>query len=225
MALKPQVAPDINSVKMIDGCTSVRGYQNYDIDGDYIDPQDLGHSWANSFYKFHTVMDVIDTLEGVKTYADLGCNMGMYVFANRMDSGFESTGYDFETKYIDVCNQINDEYGFGCTFSSANFSAVDEKYDLVTALGLIHHLYHHTEEYGNLSLILDDLAEMTNKYLILEFPTEKDPKARKWVNMEGRVNYGEYSERLLLEFANKRFSSVTSVERVHPDRPIFLMVK
>ena len=225
--MKPQVVPDIRSVTEFADHVAVRGYQNYDVYSDRVEPLSGGkqHGWANTRAKFDAVQSAIAHTEGVKTYADLGCNLGLHVFAGALNHGFESVGFDFEEKYIDVCQMIAAKYNLPCTFTTKNFSEINKTYDLVSALGLIHHLYHHTETYGSLDVIIEHFAELTNKYLILEFPNENDPKTAKWVSMKGRIRRGEYSERALLGFSREHFSSIINLERVHPKRPMFLMVK
>jgi len=225
--MKVQVAPDIRSVDDFGDHIAVRGYQNYNAYADRLEPVGDGqqHAWANTNAKWSAVDSVLGDLDGVKTYADLGCNLGLYVMTAAINHGLTATGYDYDKTYIQVCNTVKDKFSLPCDFTTKPFSEVDETYDCVSALGLIHHLYHHTESYGNLGSIMQQLAGLTNRYLILEFPNEHDPKAMKWVNLEGRIKNGEYSEAELLRVARQHFGTITVTGRVHPDRPIFLMDK
>ena len=66
---------------------------------------------------------------------------------------------------------------------------------------------------------------MVNKYLILEFPTEKDVKAMKWVNMSGRVKNEEYTEEKFKKYASGYFKDIQDIGRVSKHRPIYLLTK
>ena len=81
------------------------------------------------------------------------------------------------------------------------------------------------DTYGSLEAIMKQLARLTNRYLILEFPTETDRKAIKWVNLPNRIKVDPYSESELKRCALQHFRSIRDIGRVSPHRPIFLMEK
>ncbi len=225
--MKVQVPADIRSVEDFGDHVEVRGYQNYDAYAYKVVPVGTGkqHAWANTEAKWNIVNNALSGLPNIRTYADIGCNLGLYVMTAALNQCLVATGYDYDQAYIDVCNGVKNKFGIPCTFSAKPFSEITESFDCVSSLGLIHHLYHHTESYGNLEQIVARHSRLTERYLILEFPNEKDPKAAKWVNMSGRVRAGEYSEQEFLRLAGQHFESISELERVHPDRPMYLMSK
>ena len=61
--------------------------------------------------------------------------------------------------------------------------------------------------------------------MIIEVPTEQDPKALKWINVPSRDNIEKYSIENFLKEAKKKFHSVLKIDEVTSERPIFLLEK
>jgi hypothetical protein len=215
---------DIDSVNYFNDKVEVRGYQNFDITKDDISVLDNKRKWTVTYDKFNIVNSAMSRLgNDVKSYIDIGSNLGLYVFLARIKYGLVSVGVDYNYEYIDVCEKINDKFGFGCDFNVNSFKELDIRYDCVSLLGTIHHLYHRTERFGELGPIVKKIADITKRYLIIEFPTIKDSKAKKWVNMKHRVKKEEYNLNNFMKYCEEYFINIEKLGGVIPQRPIFLM--
>ena len=104
----------------------------------------------------------------------------------------------------------------------ASFADLTETVDLLLMMGLIHHLFQRTEQIGDLDPILSSVRKLTRKAAVIEFPTENDPKAKKWVALPGR-EVGDYSRVRFLECAQRHFTSVEEIGGVTSERPIYYL--
>ena len=215
-------AADVDELHIKKHEVKVRGYQNYDATSQRIEALALGHSWTVSKKKFQLVKSALQKTEG-DTYLDIGCNLGMYVFLARINFQLKSTGLDYNKTYIQNCNRINQALGLDCEFDTKSFSDINKTYDIVSCLGLIHHLYQRTETYNGLCQIILSLRKITKKYLIIEFPTEKDLKSREWIDFDADGTNREYSMRRFLDLSQQHFSTVAYLGSVADNRPVYLL--
>lgn len=213
---------DIDEVVIEKERVEVRGYQNYDLTPFKIEALNIGHSWTLSRKKFQLINNTLKKIQG-ETFLDIGCNLGMYVFLARIEHQLKSTGLDYNKAYIQQCNQIDKVLGLGCKFKTQSFSDIGDTFDIVSCLGLIHHLYQRTESYNGLGQILSVLRDITKKYLIVEFPTEHDPKSNEWIDFDANGTDREYSLRKFLEVSRKKYQRVTYLGSVTDNRPIYLL--
>jgi hypothetical protein len=216
---------DINSVDFSQNTVVVRGYQNYEISRDKITPKNLGHEWALSLEKWTIVDSILSTMTDKGSYLDIGCNLGMYVFSANLNYGFKAYGVDYNEQYVDQCSKIAKHLDLDCSFGIDKFSDISLKVDCVSALGIIHHLFHRTEQYSALPPIFERFASITNKYLIIEFPNEHDSKAKKWTNMRAKKIEEKYSEENFVAASSKHFRVVKKYEGAVSTRPIYLFEK
>lgn len=201
--------------------TKVRGYQNFDIsDSDVVaigNPTNK-RSWTDTKIKGDFFANVFDTVRP-QTYADFGSNLGYYVFWSA-SWGIPSTGIDYNQEYIGVCNTIKARHNV----AQANFLHTtlndfsknnNDKYDLLTAFSVIHHLYNRTEQYNNMEALIGEFSKNAHNVLF-EFPTENDPKGHKWTIDTG------YTEQLFVQTAEKLFRTVTRIPGQTEHRPFYL---
>jgi ubiquinone/menaquinone biosynthesis C-methylase UbiE len=226
-----QERADIDSIEINHRSVKVRGYQSYTIDNDVLTPVGL-HSnklWDTQ-EKFNIVENALKTAtakNNIDSFLDIGSNLGLYVFTAHLNFGIsKSEGCDYNSDYIEKCNQIRDSLGLDdCNFIQASFSEIDGTYDCVLAMAIIHHLFHRTEDFGSLDKILSRFANMTNKFLIIEFPNEHDEKASKWTSMQGRAKEESYSEENFLKAVNKYFTAYEVIGRIGKTRTTYLLTK
>ena len=64
---------------------------------------------------------------------------------------------------------------------------------------------------------------MTKKYLILEFPTENDAKAKKWTNIPGRRKDENYSHTNFRNYAEQYFTKVEKIGEIQKTRIIYIL--
>jgi hypothetical protein len=218
-------AADIESVSFEDGGVDVIGYQNYTIRRQKLEPKDMGHKWAPSYKKWEIVDGIIKELQVKGSYLDIGSNLGMYVFSASINHGLEAFGVDYNKEYVRVCSKIAKSLELNCSFRVSSFSDIDLNVECVSALGIIHHLYHRTEGYNTLIPIFKKFSEITNQHLIVEFPNEHDSKAAKWTNMSTKKVLERYSEENFINASSRYFSLVRKYDGVIPERPIYLFRK
>ena len=130
--------------------------------------------------------------------------------------------FHYNEKYINACNQIKLHLDVaGASFLHNGFSNLTKKSDLFLCLGLIHHLFHRTEQWGDLDLIVKHIRGLTKQVLIIEFPTDSDPKAEKWVNLPGRKKISDYSVEVFEESLSSHFSSYEVVNKIANTRILY----
>ncbi len=221
---------DIDNVIIENGSIKVTGYQNFIINNkkELIPLQGNTKLWATDVkYEFVTLaLDMVKNLN-INSFLDIGFNLGLYVFTAKLKYRIKNCiGIDYNMDYVKKAQKISDYLKLeNCTFLVKKFEDLEESYDCVLAMGLIHHLYHRTESYGSLKPILEKFSKITNKVLILELPTEKDIKAKKWTSMPGRLKYEKYSLQNFLKHANFFFRKVIEVGTIEKTRKIFLLHK
>lgn len=221
---------DIDNVIIENGSIKVTGYQNFIITNkkEFIPLQGNTKLWATEVkYEFVTLaLDMVKNLN-IRSFLDIGFNLGLYVFTAKLKYRIEKCiGIDYNIDYVKKAQKISDYLKLeNCTFLVKKFEDLDESYDCVLAMGLIHHLFHRTESYGSLKPILEKFSKVTGKVLILEFPTEKDIKAKKWTSMPGRLEHEKYSLQNFLRHANFYFRKVVEIGNIEKTRKIFLLYK
>ncbi|MBI3300255.1 MAG: class I SAM-dependent methyltransferase [Elusimicrobia bacterium] len=220
-ALEPA---DVSSVRRDGPVYQVRGYQNFDVGPDSIRALEAGHEWAPSYRKWKAVDAVLSRL-GVSEYLDIGSNMGMHVFSAAIRQKARAHGVDYNPEYVRRCSEINERLGLGCRFELRRYSELEGRYQCVSLLGVIHHLYHRTEEYGDLEPIVLKLASLCSAYAIVEFPTGDDRKARQWTGMPGRPQSRPYDLERFLGAAKTLFPKIEKIGEAASDRPLFLLTR
>ena len=88
---------------------------------------------------------------------------------------------------------------------------------------MVHHIYCRTENFSSFSKIIEKIDADFKKYVIIEVPTERDPKAMKWANIPSRNNEEEYNLTNFIKAAQKKFRSVIKIDNVTSERPIYLL--
>lgn len=220
-----QETADIASISIDGAQVRVRGYQDFDLGKADITFRRSSKKHWETARKAEVVKEALNIIAGhggeLRSALDIGCNLGAYVFLMRLDFHIpEVQGVDYNSEYIDQCYRIAELAQIEhVSFATGTFGSVVERFDLVLMLGLVHHLFHRTEEFNDLSLIVNRIAQITKQYAIVEFPDEHDPKARKWASGAG----GGYCEKAFLAAAESRFESVQLVGQTAPHRRVYLM--
>jgi len=228
----PQESAHIDNVKFSGKKeVQVRGYQNYNIIDNTITPLsvDAKPLWDTEpkFRLVDKALKMITEKEKIDSFLDIGSNLGLYVFLSKLKYNINNChGIDYNQSYIEACQSISNNLAIqGCNFSNKKFSDINDRYDCVLAMGIIHHLFHRTEEFGSLKSILNSFSNLTERYLIIEFPSEKDVKAKKWTNIPGRSKIDEYSYRNFLNYSKLFFSKIEKVGSVNKTRTIYVLEK
>lgn len=228
---EPQEPADIASVSYKDNGVEVRGYQNFNVSSDSLVPfsHDNRPLWDTEV-KYRLVdkaLQVVTQRSTVNSFLDIGSNLGLYVFLSRIKYLIPAcTGIDYNAKYIETCQDVVNHLALSqCRFEKKSFNEITSQYDCVLAMGIIHHLFHRTEEYGSLDKILNKFNSIVSTSLILEFPTEKDAKAMKWTNIPGRNKDEEYSLANFTKYAARYFPKIEKIGEVHKTRLLYLLTK
>lgn len=111
-----------------------------------------------------------DSMEGMSVL-DVGTANGFFSFEAEKRNASYVLGVDMKEKRLRHAKLIKDILGSKVEFKLLNIieEQINEKFDYVLLLNVIHHLH---EPFH----VLRKLASITNKYLIIEFPTFDDPK-------------------------------------------------
>ena len=178
---------------------SVKGYQCYSISPDEFIPYDNTvlnkRTWTSVKHKWGLLEPVLDSLNA-KTYLDFGSNLGALVLASSL-KGIQSTGIDYNEGYIHICRLIQHITGVQADFKQGTTKTLQGTWvDVLSAFSVWHHLFDRTEKNSIHTLVKSFMLHTNN--LVLEFPTEKDPKAKKWT--KGDISYSRNAlENAILE--------------------------
>ena len=203
---------DIDVIDVSDECVKIRGYQSYNICNREIELISSDKIW-NTEKKGKLICKQISSISKefkIKSMIDIGCNIGLYVFYSEFACNIiQCIGVDYNKEYILACEKIAKLTGSNKTrFENIKISDIkDQTTELVVCVGLIHHLYHRTEDYGSLAKIVKDLAKITEKVLLVEFPDENDPKAKKWTQISNRKSSDSYTRHNFENQLEHEFSS------------------
>ena len=220
-----QEKADIENVIINGDEVQIFGYQNYSISSTKLTPINKGHQWANTEMKWKIVFNIMKKLK-FDSYLDVGSNLGLYVFTAKILCKTKNVmGIDYNVDYIKVCKDISSKLNLGCNFHTGSLGNIDQVFECVSLLGVVHHLYCRTENFSSFAKIIEKINSISKKYVIIEVPTEQDPKAFKWINIPSRDNIERYSIENFLKEAKKRFHSVLKIDEVTSERPIFLLEK
>jgi|GEM_PF-3022927 len=225
-----QESADISKLEFEEDSVVVRGYQDFVVSRESVVPIASGKIWDTQI-KSRLVKQSLEKIteqwgNSDLSVLDIGCNLGVYVFTAVIEHGFSlAVGVDYNEEYIRRGREISSHLGLDkCVFRTEKFSEIDEKYDVVMALGIIHHLFQRTESYGEIESLLKKMWEISTLAIIVEFPSENDPKAKKWTKIPGRQATGAYSLQHFLDSSNEIFSSVELIGKSAADRYIYLLV-
>lgn len=215
---------DIDQIRLENDKVTITGYQNYILTKDSLVPLDRGHEWANTKVKWGIISSQLRNIK-FDSFLDIGSNLGLYVFTAKVLCHAKATGVDYNQEYIENCQRISSHLSLDCQFIATEFGKIDMRYDCVSMLGVIHHIYSRTESFGNLEQIVRKLSDLSNRYVVLEFPTENDSKAMKWIKIPSRETSQDYTLQNFLKVSEKYFSKVSLIDSTTADRPVYLLEK
>ena len=175
---------------------TVKGYQCYTVSPNGFTGYDntvlKKRTWTSVKHKWNLLEPVLDKTNA-KSYLDFGSNLGALPFASSL-KGIQSKGIDYNEGYIHFCRLIQHITGVQADFKQGTTKTLQGVWtDVLSAFSVWHHLFDRTENNSIHTLVKEFMLHTNN--LVLEFPTEKDPKAIKWT--KGDPGY----TRLVLERA------------------------
>lgn len=196
-------------VQRTDKIVSIQSYQNYQMK---LDDHDQVIEITNKRSKYQTKINLIQQfmtqqMGSVKTMIDIGCSNGFFCYLANMVGIPEVLGIDHDTEYIKKLTSLN--LNNGVTFQQAGFGEVDETADLVLATALIHWLFSHTTNLRSLDKIVEILAEMTHKFLIIEWVDSHDSAILDFKHLDYRDPkiLAQYNETVFQEALKKHFTT------------------
>lgn len=200
--------------------------------------QDNSYSGTSFSHKKKIVSSFLNVSKKSKTVLDLGSNQGIFSFL-AVEQGFETIALDYDHACIDRIYLISKKRGYknilpivndlsnpspalGWSHNERDSLMARFKSDIVLALALMHHLI-----IGNnvpLVKCVDFMAEITGKYLIIEYVPTDDSQVKEMVML--RSDFHNYSETDFVREFGKKFK-VLKKEKVssRSGRIMFLMEK
>jgi hypothetical protein len=222
----PLEEADIERVDFLENCVNVKGYQSYKVCSDGFSTYKTNDLWDTKIKSAKVLEAIQYALESrtIESMQDVGCNLGLYVFLCSQQLKIRScSGYDYNKKYIHTCNEIKSHLNISNTsFKYKSFSDLSKETDLFLCLGLIHHLFHRTEDWGDLNAIVKHMRSLTKSVLIVEFPTSDDPKAEKWTNLPGRSEASKYSVANFEASLSRHFTSYKIINKIAETRVVYV---
>ena len=144
----------------------VRGYQSYLI-------TDFSISVSGDDVYLRSKKDLLDLFFSVgnlygRNLLDLGANAGFFCFWAIQKGITKATALDMDPQYLDIMQKIKNKLNIqNVEIIKANFNSWNEPADITLALALIHWVYSCTAVFGNISSIIEKLAQLTNYVCII----------------------------------------------------------
>jgi len=116
---------------------------------------------------------ILKTNKKIEKIADIGCGIGDFTIdiANRYSNFNKIVGVDFLDEVIDLAEKNEKKYK-KVTFVKENLldlSFQDRSFDITLCINVIHHIYS-----KDLNKAINELARITDKYLIIEIRNKKN---------------------------------------------------
>jgi SAM-dependent methyltransferase len=198
-----------------------KGYQNYEIKNG-IFPKDKK-------LKKKTVL-IKPELKNLKvdSVLDLGC-AGLYfgLLAYYELNSPSLTGVEIDKEYIEKLNELSKylKFDFNIIESRLDLFSPSKQYDLVFALAIIHWIYSCSSYFGSLDNVIKFLANLTNKYIFIEFVDENDPVTKKLNHIKYNDAEPDYSKENFIKYLDKYFSIHKFLGKSKSTREIYLCQK
>jgi hypothetical protein len=165
-------------------CNEINSYQKFTID--YIGKIKLYGSTKNKFDVIEQTINLINTSSF--TFVDLGCCFGIFgLKIGQLYNGASGDLINMTQSEIDKGMNIQRNIGTHTVkFHNTNIMSINEQYDCVICMSVIHHLL------SNVSIddILQHLQNMTKQVAIIELPIYGDVLLTHWLNStHNKSNY------------------------------------
>jgi len=198
-----------------------RGYQNYEIKNG-ITPNDK---------KLKKKTALIDPeLKKLKadSVLDLGCagfyfGLKSYYTLNKPSI----TGVEIDKEYLSKLNILVKHLNIDCNLieSRLDLFKPNKQYDLVFALAIIHWIYSCSSYFGSLDNVIKFLADLTGKYIFIEFVSEGDSVIPKLNHIKFNDAEPDYSKEHFLKYLDKYFSSYKYLGNSKKTREVYFCKK
>lgn len=185
------------------------GYQKFDL---YKDKISNGTGYIP--IKTALIKPYIDLFSKDKnfSYTDIGCSNGAIGFFAYHQGINNINLYDHDSEYIKNVQKGVDFINAGDSIKcqSSDITQITGKSDLVSLFAVIHWIYSCTSNFGSLDKIVDFLANLTNKHLIIEWVSPDDIaiKQFKHLNFNSGVHKDAYTLQNFINALHKNFPYV-----------------
>ncbi|MGD0854886.1 MAG: glycosyltransferase [Dehalococcoidia bacterium] len=204
----------------------VRGYQSYLI-------TDFSISASGDDVYLRRKKDLLDLFFSVgnlhgRNLLDLGANAGFFCFWAVQKGITKATALDMDPQYLDIMQKIKNKLNIqNVEIIRANIDSWNEPADITLALALIHWVYSCTAVFGNISSIIEKLAQLTNYVCIIEWVEPDDPAIEFFHHTSWNKEYitGPYNIEEFQKAVNTYFKRCEFVGYISATRKLFMAFK
>ena len=206
------------------------GYHNYRYDKSLKNPIIVRGGKSSNQLKFINSLDFLPD----STLLDIGCANGI-IGLSLLSKNFKKICLvDHDKEYIKNINcllewdkdNLSRVEALNTDFQSLKQSLEDknEKYDYALVLSLIHWIYSSTADYGCLYKIIEDLKNIVNKALIIEWVDNSDPVfgVLHHTNFNQKIHKTSYNKNNFLEALKLNFKDIKFLGKSTNTREIYL---
>ncbi len=193
----------------------VTGYQRYQVHRGEVKLESKNR-------KYEKVLQWIDELRPLrKSYADLGCSNGVLPFsmAERGLSNILAADHDLDC--VNVIERVSARSGLEVEARHYRFGDAIGKYDVVSALAIIHWIWNCTAKYESFDAIFEYLCSICNEYLIIEWVDPEDVAIQKFRHLDFGNKEG-YTHEAFLAAVN-RIGTIVKAHPWHKTRTLYLI--
>ena len=210
------------SMEITNQIIKVKGYQEYDMTPDTINPADCSYDLVKKtkllkkYYQSEFIKD--------KTFLDLGAASGYFTFTAILNGCKHSTAIDIDNSHLKIIKNISKEYNIhNITIISDNIDNYNGQADIVNALSIIHWIFSCTSTLGSMSNMISLLKRMTGEILFIEWIDPSDEAIKYFKHLEyNKKNIKEsYNYENFISALNKNFTSVEIIGKTRTTRKLF----
>ena len=223
LAKSPNKYAQPSSYQNINGVIKITGYQSFTInlnDGRIRTDKALGNK--AKILSSHIINKT--TFSG-KTFLDLGGNNGFFALFAINSGATKAKVIDIDKQAIDNVNHLAlDIKRANLSGQFGNLSELNEQYDVVNALALIHWIFDLTTGFGSLRKALKFLRKLAKQGLIVEWidPSDEALSTYKHTELnEKRNTINDYSKNNFLTTLGLLFDNTSFLGRSKPGREIY----
>lgn len=215
-----------SSYELNNTIASIRGYQNYDVDIDSKSIRALDKALEiKTQFLINTFLgsDISD-----KTCLDLGGNNGYYSLIMTACLGArQSKVIDIDANAIRNTKRLSKDLSLeGLKAAKDNISEIKEKADYVIAFALVHWIYNLTTQFNSLKEPLDQICNLVNEALIIEWVDPSDELIQNFKHLDGkRADANDYCKENFVQILKDNFDSVVPIGKVKNSRIVYLAAR
>lgn len=160
-----------------------------------------------------------------RSVLDLGANSGLYSFRSIQEGARRVTAVDIDEVNLGMLRSAREHFGFqNLEVVRSNVADWSTPADVVIALALVHWVYSCTAVLGSLERVVEHLASLTRKLLLVEWVAPEDPAIDFFHHLDWNPDHirGPYDQATFENALKACFPRVHTIGEPVPTRRLYV---